>query len=242
MRGSQSTQESTAEARTFFERAIELDPHLTWAFAGLSMTHWRDAFFQWSDSRAQSVAEARRAAERSVELDDTDPHAQLALGHAYNLIGQWEESLAPVEAAIQLDPSMAWGHYTRGGTLAFTGRPDEAIPSLERAMRLSPHDPRTPAFYAAMGVAHFAAERYEEAVVWLQKSLQRNPEFLPAYSTLAASYAQLGHMDEARSALEKRMRQPGWSMAGVKRGLSGVDPDYLERYVEGLRKAGLKEE
>jgi adenylate cyclase len=185
----QSTQESTAEARTFFERAIELDPHLTWAFAGLSMTHWRDAFFQWSDSRAQSVAEARRAAERSVELDDTDPHAQLALGHAYNLIGQWEESLAPVEAAIQLDPSMAWGHYTRGGTLAFTGRPDEAIPSLERAMRLSPHDPRTPAFYAAMGVAHFAAERYEEAVVWLQKSLQRNPEFLPAYSTLAASYA-----------------------------------------------------
>jgi adenylate cyclase len=238
-----STREATAEARTFFEKAIELDPHLTWAFAGLSMTHWRDATFQWTDSRTRSVAESLRAAERSVELDDDDPHALLALGHAYSLTGQWEEQLAACEAAIRLDPSLAWGHYSRAGPLIIKmRRPDEAIASLEKAMRLSPHDPRTHAFYNGIGMAHFGAARYAEAVEWGQKSLQRNPEFPLPHTLIAASYAQLGRIEEARSALQKRLRlQTNLSLAGMKRVLVGADPDFRERYLDGLRKAGLPE-
>jgi tetratricopeptide (TPR) repeat protein len=226
----------------FFERAIELDPQLTWAFVGLSMTHWVDAFYQWTDSRARSVAESLRAAERSVELADDDPQALIALGHAHNLTGQWEKQLDACEAALRLDPSLSWAHYSRGAALVMRGRPDEGIAGLEKAMRLSPHDPRTRDFYVAMALAHFVAGRYEEAVDWGQRSLQQSPDHLPSYTQLAASYAQLGRIEEARSALQKRLRvQPNLSLASMKRVLVGADPDFVERYLDGLRKAGLKE-
>jgi hypothetical protein len=59
---------------------------------------------------------------------------------------------------------------------------------------------------------------------------------------LAASYACLGHIDEARSALAEALRlQPSTTVADVKRNLLGATSDLTDRYTDGLRKAGLKE-
>jgi len=109
-------------------------------------------------------------------------------------------------------------------------------------MRLSPHDPAMWIFLNGIAMAHAGARRFEEAVSWAQRSLQRRPDWLIAHLVLAASYAQLDRLDEARSALEEALRlQPALSVAGLKVMGSGADPGFIEGVIEALRKAGLKE-
>jgi adenylate cyclase len=98
-------------------------------------------------------------------------------------------------------------------------------------------------FFVSMGWAHFAAGRYGEAVEWARRALERDPRNDMAYRTLAASYAQLGRLEEARGALEEELRlDPGVSLSKVREQNRAADADFLARWLGGLRKAGLKEE
>ncbi len=86
-----------------------------------------------------------------------------------------------------------------------------------------------------------ATERFEKATFWARRSLERAPGPL-AIRTLAASYAHLDRPSEARSALEEELRlEPDLTLSKVRHQNPSTDPDYLERWLDGLRKAGLKE-
>jgi adenylate cyclase len=97
------------------------------------------------------------------------------------------------------------------------------------------------AFIQAIGIAHFAAERYEEAVNWGQQLLERRQsEF--AYRMLAASYAHLGRLDEAEEALQEALQlEPDLTLAKVRLQAQSWDPSVTERAIDGYRKAGLPE-
>jgi adenylate cyclase len=137
---------------------------------------------------------------------------------------------------------LAAAHYFLGSAIAFAGRPDEAIPSIETAIRLSPQDTMMPAYLGAMGLAHFAAERYEDAADWTKRSVRAGGS-LYSRGLLASSYAHLGRLDDARAALEQLARlEPDYSIADAERAFSIAAPSLVERYRDGLRKAGLKEE
>ena len=196
----------------------------------------------WAQSREESVAEMFRSAQRSVALDDQDPYSHLVLGLSHFLRGQNDHTFAAYERAIQLDPSFVWAYDFLGVALAYAGRTDEAIANLEKAIRLDPEGPGKAEYLTGMAVAHFAAERYEEALEWAKKSVRWNPAYRLVYPILAATCAHLGRDDDARSALDELLRlQPQSSLAGRRRALANADPDFLERYLDGLRKAGLKE-
>ncbi len=127
-------------------------------------------------------------------------------------------------------------------TLWRTGRSQEAIENIEKAMRLSPHDPLMFMFLSITAFAHFTAERYEEALDWAKRSLRRRPDYPLTHCVLAATYARLDRIDEARTAAEELLRRlPEFSLGGLKLFFSGVDPGFLDRYFDGLHKAGLKE-
>jgi adenylate cyclase len=237
------SKEDTAKARSLFQRAIELDPRSPAGVHGLGMTHYLDLIFQWSDSPADSTAELIRAAKSCVELDQKNALAQLLLGFAYRVTGEGEKALAAVKLAIELNPSLTHAYHELGISLTLVGRPDEAIPNFEKAMRLSPQDPFLFLRFSGMGLAHAAAGRYEEAVTWSQRSLQRKSSWFLPYLVLAVSHVSLGRTDEARAAIDELLRlSPDFSLAGVKLLLSNApDPAFAERTLKGLRKAGLKE-
>jgi adenylate cyclase len=236
------TKEDSARARSFIEKAIELDPNFVWASCCLAFVHYSDIVFSWTDEPARSLTELMGAAERAVSLDDKEPLAHIVLATAYSLTGHREKTLAAARLAVQLGPSLAWGHVTLGTMLALTGRPDEGIASVEKAMRLSPRDPFLFDFLACMGLAHFSAGRYEDAADWARRSLQRRPGYIWSSATLAASLIHLGRVDEARDVLDAARRQaPDFSLAALRLTLSAADHDFLERMIDGLRKAGLKE-
>jgi adenylate cyclase len=237
------TREDSARALSFFERAIELDPHSSEAFAGLAQTHLLAVTYQLTDDPGRSIAAALRAAQTAVTLDDNGPHGHIALGSAYLVSGQREEAIAALERAIELSPSSPWPHSGLGFFLAVSGRGDEALESLERAIRLSPRDPLMWQTLAYVAMAHFAAERYAEAVEWARRSLQQYPSNWRAHGYLAASYAHLGETDEARAALQEFLRLlPGFSLARFRVFAGALEPTFVEHLIDGLRNAGLPEE
>jgi adenylate cyclase len=181
-----------------------------------------------------------RAAQRSVALDDKNPVGQVVLGLTCTATGQRNEMIAALERATQIDPSFALAYSLLGAFLSWGGRTDEGVENLQKAMRLSPHDPAMFSFFLGMSIAHFAVEEYEEAADWAQRLIRSRPDFPTAYRYLAASYAHLGRSDEARAALQEMFRlNPEVITDRVI--LSTADPAFVERLFDGLRKAGLKE-
>jgi adenylate cyclase len=238
----QSSEDDNVAARRFFERAIELDPHFALAFVGLAMTHSNDLFLQWTDSPERSVGELVRAADRAVALDAGSWGAQLAFGVASSVTGQQEKATAALELAVELNPSSAGAYTMLGITLATAGNVDQGITNIEKAIRLSPRDPLLWWSLFSMAFACFVAKRYEEALDWAKQSLQRRPGWAGSYRVLAASYAHLDQLEEARTALDESLRlQPDFSPSTWRLFVSSADPGVRDRYIDGLRKAGLKE-
>jgi TolB-like protein/Tfp pilus assembly protein PilF len=236
------TREDNAKARSFFERATELDPAFARPFARLALTHVAEATFGWADSRARSIDEVNRLARRSLELDESESLAYVALAHAFRLAERPQEAIAAFERVVELNPNNARSYAHLGLFLSYTGRAEEAIAHLERAMRLSPKDQSFFMWLGSMGWAHFSKGRYEEAASWLERSRQRRPDFHITHRALAATYAQLDRLEEAQMALREDLRlEPDESISRIKAQLPEMDPTLLEPYLDGLRKAGMKE-
>jgi tetratricopeptide (TPR) repeat protein len=237
-----ATKGDNAKARSLLKKAVKLDPLLLAAFAGLSRTHYNDIIFQWTDSLARSVSQTLRAAEECLRIDDRDHMGHIALGLACTATGERGKALSAFKLALQHNPNSSTSYFYVGTALAIGGSPDEGIENLQKAMSLSPQDPMMWSYLGSMAMAHFAAGRYEQAVDWASRSLQRKADWPLTLSTLAASYAQLGRLDEARAAVGAlRKLSPGFSLAGLEPLLSGADPAFAERAIDGLRMAGLRE-
>ncbi|MEJ2122367.1 MAG: tetratricopeptide repeat protein [Alphaproteobacteria bacterium] len=107
-------------------------------------------------------------------------------------------------------------------------------------MRLSPRDPFKYLWIMWRGYAELSQERYDEAAECARLSLQTNPDFPAALQLLAASYAQLGRIDEARDAIDQLLRVvPGQTVETAGSQLPLKRPEDMERYLDGLRNAGL---
>jgi adenylate cyclase len=233
----QGTREDLLKAQSLFHEAEELDPHCSLAFSGLAISHLYQVGYQWSKTPGQSLADSLRAAEKSVALGEDEPMAHFALGLASANTGQYERAVAAFERVIELNPSSAAGNWGLGSALAYLGRPDEGVRLIEKALRLSPHDPVMHEFLFDLGVAHFLAARYEEAIRCENRSLQARPDQPGAYRVLAASYGHLGRSREARTALDAMFRlAPDFSVETLR---VHVPSEVVERYLEGWRKAGL---
>jgi TolB-like protein/Tfp pilus assembly protein PilF len=240
------TRDDNVRARSYFERALDLDPQLAVAFSEIAWTHYYDIMNGWTDSPTRSITALERAARSCLAVDELFAGCYLGMGYFYLTTGKQDMAIAALERSVQLNPNLADVYGALGMALAVAGRSDEAMSSLEKAMRLSPQDPWMGFYLVSAGWAQFAAERYEDAVGWSERALQSSPGDRDiatfAHRMLAASYAQLGRLDEAREALAEELRlEPDLTLEKVRSQNPTTDPDFLERWLDGLRKAGLKE-
>jgi TolB-like protein/Tfp pilus assembly protein PilF len=232
-------EEDNAKARALFESAIEMDPERAASYFGLGWTHYSDVLYQWSDSPGRSLDEALLAVQRCAALDHSLSICHIGLAWTYSARGQRAEAIAAAETAVRLNPSSSDAHLPLGLFLALTGRPEDGIEHLEKAIRLSPQDPSIGFSLNGIGLAHFAAGRYEQAVEWVQRSLGRNPDYWVAHGTLAASHALLGNADAARTAYEEMLRRnPKFTADAFETVFAFADPSFTASWLEGVRKAG----
>src|SRR5262249_39602354 len=109
---------------------------------------------------------------------------------------------ALADRALVLNPSFARGWHISGMLRLWAGQPDVAIEHNETALRLSPRA-RVGSSLSVIGQAHFFARRFDQAVPQLLLAIQEDPSFVPPYRFLAASYAVMGQLDDAREVVER---------------------------------------
>jgi adenylate cyclase len=123
--------------------------------------------------------------------------------------------------------------------LVFAGRPLEAIPLINKAMRL---DPLNRVLYLnRLGFAYRAADRCEEALAPLEEAVTLTPGNYLLHIFLAGCYVELGRLKEAQAQAAEVMRlNPNYSLEWASRNVPYKDPVFRERYFAVQRKAGLK--
>jgi TolB-like protein/class 3 adenylate cyclase/Tfp pilus assembly protein PilF len=236
------TQKDAAEAQRFLYKAIELDPMSPEAFCLLAFTHLMQVQFGWSESATKSIKEAETAAQNAVAIDDRDAWAHTALGLVDLISKRYEDAISRLKKAIDLNPNLANAYGALGQALALAGEFEAAVTHINKAIRLSPHDPFIVYWLGHLGVAAFADQRYEDACYWGRRTIQQNPSFPGGHRLVAASCGQLGRKQEAAKELkELLLLMPGMTADDVRKQVPFKKSSDMERYIDGLRKAGLKE-
>jgi adenylate cyclase len=188
----------------------------------------------WAEDRGQNRWKSIDFARRALRSAPDDPEV---LVHAAHVFGYFDEdidaAIALVDRALVLNPSYASGWYWSGVVRNWVGRPDLALEHFATFLRLSPRE-RFPFYLTAIGIALFFDRRFDEAAAKLHESLDRFPNHGMTYRFLAASYAHLGRIAEAREIAE-RMRALNLSVP--ESGTRYRDPEYRELYLSGLRLA-----
>ncbi len=200
------------QARHFFDMAVRLDPTFARAYAGLSFTHWQNAFQGWAPRDLETDL-AFDAAGKSLMADDRDPAAHWAMGRALWLRNQHAQSVSELETAVDLSPNFALGHYTLAFVNAQTGDANAAIGYSDHSRNLSPFDPLLFGMLASRAMALARLGRFEEAAQWATKAAAR-PNAHPHILGIAAySLALTDRLEEAQTyAAAIRKTRPEYSI------------------------------
>lgn len=226
------------QARHFFETAVRLDPTFARAWAGLSFTHFQNAFQGWTE-REPEIDRAYAAAGQSLMADDRDPAAHWAMGRALWLRGTNDESVAELRKSIDLSPNFALGHYTMAFVQSQAGDPRAAISSSDHSRRLSPFDPLLFGMLGARAMALVRLGEFEQAAEWAVKAAAR-PNAHPHIRAIAAfTLALAGSLDEARAfAAAIRRDLPRYGVGDFLAAFH-FDAQGEAHFREGARRVGM---
>jgi DNA-binding SARP family transcriptional activator len=185
-------------AQHFFQMSVRLDPTFARAHAGLSFTHWQNAFQRWGD-REQEINQAFETAGQSLMVDDHNPAAHWAMGRALWLRGRQEDSLGELERSVDLSPNFALGHYALSFVHSQSGDPRAAIESSDHSRNLSPFDPLLFGMLGARAMAHVRLGQFEEAADWALRAAARPNAHAIILAIAAHCLALAGRIEEGRS-------------------------------------------
>ena len=222
------------EALRLLEQAIEHDPNYGPAL-GLAA---RCCLRLVADGRSGNPeADSRKGidfARRALRVASDDPGA---LTDAAAVLAYFGEDIGAmimlIDRALALNPSFARGWYSSGVLRRWAGQPEVAIEHVKAALRLSPRA-RVGTSLATLGSAYFVSRRFDEAVPSLLLAIQEDPNFPDPYRYLAACYAHMGLLDEARATLQ---RLKGITSVVMPRSTMLQHPEHRELFFSGLRLA-----
>jgi adenylate cyclase len=235
-----ATREGLAEAARLAHRALELDPRFGRAAALASRCRTQNVLWGYAIDPQFERNEAVRLLRLALSVDDGDPDtlAQAGFTLAY-MVGDCERAIEIADRAVALNPNSFLAWDGRGWAYRVAGLPKEALPSFERAIRMSPVDPLLHHPLTGMGYAFIELGRFDEAIVAGKKAQRQNSSFPPAYRCLASAFAHLGRNAEAHEAAERLLEvDPSFTIsAWIARG----GQSNAKLIIVGLRKAGLPE-
>jgi adenylate cyclase len=226
-------------ARRMGEEALMMCPESSSTYELLAITHMMDYWLGSGKSPQESIEKAIELARKAIALDDAYAQPHGLLSFLYSIEREYEKALAEGERAVALDPNGADVHAWYAMSLSFAGRWEEAIALLQKAIRLNPFGPTW--YFFNLGNALLLTERSEEAVSAYKKALQRSPDNLLAHVLLATAYSKMGREKEARAEAAEVLRiNPNFSLDYFAKALPFKDQKVINKFIDSLRKAGLK--
>ena len=195
------TRSANRKARQLFENALELDPNYASAYAGLGWTYFRRVSYGWTEFADQSLQQALDLAHKALSLDESNGSAHLLAGNVYTFRSQYNLAINECQQAININPNDADSYYHIGWVLLWSGKVDEAIRNLEKVLRLDSSTVNNTLWH--LGMAYYLKGRYQDAQAALERGVIQKPNFVGYHIALAATFAQLGRVADAKRSAEK---------------------------------------
>jgi adenylate cyclase len=226
-------------ARRILEETIPMCPEIPSGYTALGWVYHHDYFLGNTTSPQETIDKGITQAQKALAID-----SKLSAGHTllcalYSIKREYDKAIAEGEIAVTLNPSDAAALAVYAESLSFAGKREEAIPLLQKSMRLNP--------FASAGQCNifgwvlYHTGRCEEAVWWFKKAIQRAPDYFYGHLGLAATYSKMGHEEEARTEAAEILRiKPNFSLDFFNKTSALKDQSDKDRVIDALRKAGLK--
>ena len=243
-----ATADNLAQARSFFDRALAGDPDYVDALIGSARA---DAVAGMSlfvpDPRAALFA-AEPKLTKALSLVPDHARGHMTLGMLYIFTKRAAQGIAESQHALALDRNLAQARSYVGMGKIYIGRAEETEAHIVEALRLSPRDTLA---YLWMNVASLAKNLlglHEPAAVWSRRAIEANRNYPFPYLNLGAALAQLGRLDEARSAVTAALAlNPSYTLSRHRANFASMTDDptavaQMERAWDGLRMAGMPEQ
>jgi adenylate cyclase len=232
------TSDAIARSRALFERAAELDPSYARALANIALTHATDVNFYWSSDRETSIRLGLEYAEKALALDSNIPQIYLTRSILYLSQRQYPAAIEAGRRTVEVHPQYADGQATLAFILSYDGQFEEALEALARAHRINPQG--TGIYFAVEGRILFQLGRYDEALERLEVAISRNPAFDRMHLNLAAVYAAMGRLDDARWSVDEALAiSPDINLASERQNSLYRRQSDLDKFLEALRLAGI---
>ncbi len=240
--------DDNAIAISQFEKALGLDPSYERAYAGLGLAYLRGCKLRWTQPLGISVSEANSRALSNLKFLDKikgrqSSLAKVAASRIYLYNNRYQKAVTQATRAIAQDPNDPEAYIAMAWAMITTGNPEAGLELVERAMRLNPSYPN---YYAlARGMAYFAIDDLDKAADVFAEVIEREPDAIQLALPLAATYAHLGKMEDARAALLL------WEPGANQQKLSNImytyhfpyewsgDDSVMDRLFAGLERAAL---
>jgi len=192
------------DAAERYGRAVELDPRFALAWVGLGLAHIEMYWF-WGDRSARRRELSQETLERAAALAPELPEVHFARGvYFYHAFLDYERALEEMRLAVRQDPGRAEFHEWIGYVFRRSGRLEEAIASLERAMAL---DPQSGRLLSGLSETYAAVRRYRDAERLVQRAVAVSPTDWAVHNTriwvALCSGDVAGAASRAREAIER---------------------------------------
>ncbi|WP_247399714.1 tetratricopeptide repeat protein [Bradyrhizobium sp. 76] len=243
-----SNKATNAQAKSLFDSALRLDPENIDAMLGKAWCISRDVVNEWSTSVVEDKKTVTKIIDQILAKRPATANAHIVKGNIL-IYGNPEGALPEFDAALEIDPNSPVAYALKGMALITAGRAREAFPLIQVALRLSPKDPFAGTWRFFLCHAHMHVHQYTEAIEECRRSINLNKlNWLP-YSDLVSAYGATGQLELAQQTLaELNAIRPDFTVQWFRQmgHARSNNPQYLREYdnlfLEGLRKAGVREQ
>jgi nitrogen-specific signal transduction histidine kinase/TolB-like protein/DNA-binding NarL/FixJ family response regulator len=236
-------QASFRTAGSLLEKSLEMDRSNAACHSWLA--HWLLLLVGqgWAPDPVDASRQADQLAQQAIVLDPGDARGITMAGHVQAFLHRDpERALGLHERAIALNPNLALAWCYSGLAHSYLGRHTEAIRHIQRARRLSPHDPHGFFFDTALVIPFLFTGNYEIAAQLGRRARNANHGLSSTYKVLLAALGKLGLTDEsAQLRGELFALEPKFSVQEALMRAPFLQQDDRDRYAEGLRAAGIPE-
>ncbi len=189
--------QDNARATALFQQAIKADVSFARAYAGLSFTHYQNAFLNYVPDLLVERKNARQAAEKGFEIDPLDPFVNLSIGRASLMWGDFVNAQSWLERSRSLSPNYALAKFNIGLLKLLFGDSHACEENVRSALLLSPLDPLKYGMLCTLGIAYLVRGEYKEASLYCTQGASEPNAHIHIHAVAAAACHLAGNQKAA---------------------------------------------
>ena len=225
------TPEALGLARGYFEKAIELDPNSSEAWAWLAWMHLLEIELGCTTDIAESVDKAFVAARKSIAKGAYSELGHWALGEAFMYNQDIRRGFAEIEKAVDINPNNPDLMVFKGRFQCLLGQFDEGIELIRQGINFYRRCPEW--YFWELGVAYFVGHRFDSAIDAFMQMENQNKTTL---TYLVASHVQVDDLVSAENSMRELLDiYPGFNLEEITESHSHLAPETRKLLLDDIK-------